>query len=739
MKRKMNFRLLAGVLGLLLLCTACKGQETEPTKPSQTEATQETTTVEETTPEETEPETAAPTIEEVRAAAIANPNQPMMYFYDRHNEYVTFTESMDIYSTDWIYYNDILLFTNFPTNPDSIAYSEFRDVFRNGWNAYADAAASKIGYEVKLTMNDGTQRIATLLKPSDTQSIFDYVEVYLYDDVNRAYGEWYSHLEDAAMNENTFISGIKLTTGKWIDLVGYVDLTMFTYQSEADFDSETGRYIGGNYNTMHVTRKGQEFLQIDPEHPVIPDAHEIKPVFELSNGGDAYAMSSASSYDSMVTFMTGDTIKLASEEEMQSLYICWNNKYVQPWTLIADGEEIACGANGYLHEYVEFPKAVKEVTLRMDADYMKICKLFAYSPGNRPAKVQVWNEPCKEADVLLLSTHADDEHIFFGGIIPYYAGELELSVQVAYYTNYWNGANVREHEKLDGLWTVGVKNYPINGDFDDIYATSLEGAKSVYDYEKTIDFVVDIIRRFRPIVLVGQDLKGEYGHGGHMITASAITEAIEFANDENRSPESAKQYGIYNVPKTYLHLYEQNSLDLDCQRPMNHFGGKTVLDVAKEGYLQHQSQQWCWFYVSDDYEYSCGRFGLYRTLVGEDVHKDDILENCITYKQLAEEKAAEEASIAESIEASIAESVAASEEASREEEAHSIEQSLQDEIASKEQAEKDQQKAGATNKVLLVVGIIIGVLTLIIVALLIYRSYIMKQSAKKHRKKRREE
>ncbi|MCQ2552597.1 MAG: hypothetical protein MJ148_04585, partial [Clostridia bacterium] len=91
----------------------------------------------------------------------------------------------------------------------------------------------------------------------------------------------------------------------------------------------------------------------------------------------------------------------------------------------------------------------------------------------RPSRVQVWDEPCKEADVLLLSTHADDEHIFFGGIIPYYAGELELPVQVAYYTNYWNGANVREHEKLDGLCTVGVKNYPINGDFDDIYATSL--------------------------------------------------------------------------------------------------------------------------------------------------------------------------------------------------------------------------------------------------------------------------
>ena len=56
-------------------------------------------------------------------------------------------------------------------------------------------------------------------------------------------------------------------------------------------------------------------------------------------------------------------------------------------------------------------------------------------------------------------------------------------------TNYWNGATVREHEKLDGLWESGVKHYPVNGEFDDIYATDLNGAMSVYSYDDVLGYV----------------------------------------------------------------------------------------------------------------------------------------------------------------------------------------------------------------------------------------------------------
>ena len=61
----------------------------------------------------------------------------------------------------------------------------------------------------------------------------------------------------------------------------------------------------------------------------------------------------------------------------------------------------------------------------------------------------------------------------------------------------------------------GVKHYPVNGEFDDIYATDLNGAMSVYSYDDVLGYVTEQIRRFKPLVVVTQDINGEYGHGGH--------------------------------------------------------------------------------------------------------------------------------------------------------------------------------------------------------------------------------
>ena len=209
------------------------------------------------------------------------------------------------------------------------------------------------------------------------------------------------------------------------------------------------------------------------------DAVELTPEYATSNGASVYDMTGGS-YDTMSTFNSGDTITISSSTPIAHLYIAWNNKTVSPWTLtLEDGSAQECGTNGYLHEYVKLDKPSTKAVINIKSDGMKICKLYAFGEGDVPSWVQQWNPPCDEADILLVSTHADDEQLFFGGIIPYYAGELGLKVQVAYYTNYWNGANIREHEKLDGLWTVGVRNISVNGDFDDIYATSLEAAKEV--------------------------------------------------------------------------------------------------------------------------------------------------------------------------------------------------------------------------------------------------------------------
>lgn len=222
-----------------------------------------------------------------------------------------------------------------------------------------------------------------------------------------------------------------------------------------------------------------------------------------------------------------------------------------------------------------------------------------------PEDVQTWKTPCDNADILVFATHADDEILFLGGVLATYGGEQNLSVQVAYMCEFTTSAKIREHEKLDGLWESGIKHYPVCGDFPDLYSQTLEAAKKQYVYDDVKAYTTSCIRRFKPLVVVTQDLNGEYGHGGHMLFSHAVAESVETSNDSSVFPESASNYGTWDVPKTYLHLYTENKITMNLRLPLSRMGNRTSIEVQTAAYKKHVSQQWCWFYVSDDYEYSC--------------------------------------------------------------------------------------------------------------------------------------
>jgi len=340
------------------------------------------------------------------------------------------------------------------------------------------------------------------------------------------------------------------------------------------------------------------------------------------------------SYSTTISGNESEQITITSKDMMQGLYIEWA-KEPSVWTLTYNGQTMECGTHGFLHEYVAIPDGVTSVTMTLSKSE-KICGISAYSAGVLPADVERWKPVCEKADILVLSTHADDELLFLGGVLAEYAGQEKLAVQVVYFSNYYNGAVIREHEKLDGLWAAGVKNYPVTGNFDDIYAADLASAEKIFGYDKTLSFVVEQIRRFKPQVCVGQDIKGEYGHGTHMLTSKALQEAITISMDGTKYPESAEKYGTHDVKKTYIHLYPENKLYLDCQKPLSEFGGKNAVEVAAAAYKKHVSQQWCWFYVSDTYEYSCADFGLCRTTVGNNTG-NDMMEHVISYEQQAKQ------------------------------------------------------------------------------------------------------
>lgn len=359
--------------------------------------------------------------------------------------------------------------------------------------------------------------------------------------------------------------------------------------------------------------------------------------------------------------VAGSWMTLTHEKGIGSVYLLFNLEY-SGYSVTNDdtGETVNCGEYAYLHDYVDlvalFGSAPKSVTIRFPEE-CQFNELYAFTEGKVPDWVQIWQQPVDgETDLVLFSTHCDDEQLFFAGVLPYYAGELDYQVQVVYLTISRNHSTRRGHEMLDGLWAVGVRNYPVYSQFGDYKAPTMDKAYSIYKYmgveeDALLSYVVENIRRFKPKVAIGHDIiNGEYGHGAHILYADLLTKALEISNDPQQYPESAHLYGLWDVPKTYLHLYPENQILMDWDQPLSKFNGMTAYEVTKNiGFPCHVSQVngFLWYMAGADtaaevQKYNPREYGLYRSTVGEDVNKNDFFENVTTYaedKRLAEETA----------------------------------------------------------------------------------------------------
>ena len=391
------------------------------------------------------------------------------------------------------------------------------------------------------------------------------------------------------------------------------------------------------------------------------DAHQLDVSLTTSSSGSLSLLTDGQN-TTYLTIAAGGSITVSAQTQIAGVYLIFD-KVPQTWTCRGEYGEFACGTNGFLHEYVDVAEgigATRSLTLTFPQG-ASVAELSVWSAGTLPDTVQVWQPPYAEADLLLFSTHSDDEHLFFAGILPTCI-DRGLSAQVVYMVQHFDTHN-RPHEQLDGLWAVGVRNYPVVGPFPDLYSTSLETARTVfagygYTEEDFIEYAVEQLRRFRPQVVIGHDVNGEYNHGAHMVNTLALQKALDCSNDASAYPESAEKWGLWDVPKTYLHLWQEGKVTMNWDIPLAAYDGMTAFQVSNLGYNEHTSQHWTWFTrwirgtkdapitaAAQIKTYSPCEYGLYRTTVGADTPGvNDFFEHITPY---AEQRAAETTSAPE--------------------------------------------------------------------------------------------
>ena len=328
------------------------------------------------------------------------------------------------------------------------------------------------------------------------------------------------------------------------------------------------------------------------------------------------------------------TIKTPSSKKIDGIlikfYSIFNNISIISYGI--NGDELnhySCfGNKTKLHEYYELSEKTSIIKININnfPSSKGISAIRIFEKDKVGISVEKWKLPPKKCDLMVLSAHRDDELLFFGGTIPYYHGVRKKSVCTVYFSGTDLG---RIREALASQWSMGINNYPIFMGFKGGYHNGINGTLKGWGGENIVfNKTVNIIRKYKPDVIVTHDIKGEYGHPTHRTVPYIIQKVIFMASNKSLYNESFNKYGIHQIKKLYFHNYYKNDVIMNWNEASSFLDGKTPHEVACIGYDKYYSQH-RFFQMDDKYirKFAAHKFELIFSIVGNDSKKNDFFEN----------------------------------------------------------------------------------------------------------------
>ena len=351
---------------------------------------------------------------------------------------------------------------------------------------------------------------------------------------------------------------------------------------------------------------------------------------ELRGGDGDEGDLSDSNYRTFYAVTDSLSITLPEDKSAEAITLHWQ-KVPQNVTISfmgADdaplGEIVETNPSGMYHFYYPVAEGARRIVVSTTDEGNALCEMRVYEQDKVSKVVQQWQPLPEKVDMLVVSTHQDDELLFFGGTIPYYAAQ-DKTVGVVYMAEC---SRKRYAEAMDGLWSCGLQYHPVFVGFVDKRTDTYEEAVELWGMANTENTLVSLIRKYKPEVIVTHDVDGEYGHNQHILTCAAVQSAVEKASDPTVDPASAEQYGLWTPKKLYIHLYEENEIFMEVyDEPVEALDGMTMTQVATIGYSKHVSQQGAYQMETHGVRYDNRKYGLAFTTVGQDVEKKDFFEH----------------------------------------------------------------------------------------------------------------
>lgn len=207
-------------------------------------------------------------------------------------------------------------------------------------------------------------------------------------------------------------------------------------------------------------------------------------------------------------------------------------------------------------------------------------------------------------DFMIICAHPGDEYLYLGGALPLYAGEQGRTAVVVYLSS---TDETQRQAAEDGLARFGDNVRAVFGSFSSVYTSTEEEALKYWKKADVTAYLVDLIREYKPVVVISHDSLGEYGHGAHCVASDCALLAVSSAAKEDQS-ESAAQYGLWQVQRLFLHRYGEDLVVLDRSQPLSHFDGQTALELDQQGYETYPETYP--IEISDEAGYTRAEYGL---------------------------------------------------------------------------------------------------------------------------------
>jgi len=286
-------------------------------------------------------------------------------------------------------------------------------------------------------------------------------------------------------------------------------------------------------------------------------------------------------YDSRISFTAKEELTIDVPGEAAGLYVAW---YTAPEACVvesldADGNVIKTESadTDLLNGYYVLPSGCAGVRISGGRAFA-ISELGVYDAETPPEALCIMSVQKTQPKVMLIVTHTGDEAYYFGSILPFCASE---DVAVAFIMA---RSRTAQQEAIELQYALGSRMQPIFAGFQ--YFCSYADNDQMYaviDKQEISTYLLQMLRRYQPEVLITHDADGEDGDCTHAMTAKHVLLAVTQAANEGRDHESLATYGAWQVSAVYQHVYDSagGSALYDTHIALGGFDALSAVELAQ--------------------------------------------------------------------------------------------------------------------------------------------------------------